>query len=87
MFRTDQVFLNERFTRHCEAPRQSLDFLFTKARLHFFAAVGALGAINPRPDASCRRKHKFINLIGLQPALVLQQMAKPVVDAILCGCL
>ena len=49
LFRWFHVRRDKLLTMHPEPPRNAIDFLFAKARLHLPAAVGTIGAIDPGP--------------------------------------
>src|SRR5947209_8231704 len=82
-----EICLDELFTRHREAARQSLDFLFAEFWLDLPAAVGALGAVNSGPHAPGDSKDTSVNFILIEIAFGLQVLPKSPILVFFCLCL
>jgi len=58
---------------HGKTARQPIEFLSAESRMHFPAAIGALGAIDSGPHSAGSLKDALVNLLRLQTAFGFQK--------------
>src|SRR5258708_3827158 len=78
-FRAFQVCLNELLPCHGKTARQPIEFLFAESRVHFPAAIGALGTVDSGPHSAGSGKDALVDLLRLQTALGFQEETELVI--------
>jgi len=64
---------------HGKTARQPIEFLFAESRVHFLAAIGALGAVDSGPHSAGGSKDTLVNLFRVQTAFGFQEETESVI--------